>query len=73
MVIRFQIPTLFLKKWKSYFFLSVIECKQGSDVRQIEIHTTQLLVIDASLFEVEAVDAKFEKYKSPSSDKILEN
>jgi hypothetical protein len=41
-----------------------------SDVRQIEIHTTELLVPGPSNLEVEISIAKLKKYKSPGSDKI---
>jgi hypothetical protein len=40
------------------------------DVRQIEIHTAELLVPDPSPFEVEFAIAKLKSYKSPGSDQI---
>jgi predicted nucleic acid-binding protein len=42
-----------------------------SDVRQIEIHTAELLVPDPSHFEVELASAKLKKYKLSVSDQIL--
>jgi hypothetical protein len=42
-----------------------------SDVRQIKIHTIELLVPDPSPFEAEFAIAKLKKYKSPESDHIL--
>jgi hypothetical protein len=42
-----------------------------SDVRQIEIHTAELLVPDPSPFEVEIAIGKLKKYKLPGSDQIL--
>jgi hypothetical protein len=42
-----------------------------SDVRQIEIHTGELLVPDPSPFEVEIAIAKLKRYKLPGSDQIL--
>jgi hypothetical protein len=42
-----------------------------SDVRQIEIHTAELLVPGPSHLEVEIAIAKKKKYKSPGSDQIL--
>jgi hypothetical protein len=42
-----------------------------SDVRQVEIHTAELLVPDPSPFEVETAIAKLKRCKSPSSDQIL--
>jgi hypothetical protein len=41
-----------------------------SDVRQIEIHTAEPLVLGPSHLEVEIAIAKLKKYKSPSSDEI---
>jgi hypothetical protein len=41
-----------------------------SDVRQIEVHTTEPLVPGPSRLEVEIAIAKLEKYKSPGSDEI---
>jgi hypothetical protein len=41
-----------------------------SDVRQIEIHTAELLVPDPSPFEVEIAIAKFKEYKLPGNDQI---
>jgi hypothetical protein len=41
-----------------------------SDVRQIEIHTAELLVSDLSPFEGEIAIAKLKRYKSPGSDQI---
>jgi hypothetical protein len=42
-----------------------------SDVRQIKVHTVELLVSGSSCLEVEITIAKFKKYKSPGSDQIL--
>jgi hypothetical protein len=39
-----------------------------SDVRQIEIHTSESLVPGISPVEVEIDSAKLKRYKSPSSD-----
>jgi hypothetical protein len=41
-----------------------------SDVRQIEIHTAEPLVLDPSYFEIEIVIAKVKRYKSPGSYQI---
>jgi hypothetical protein len=43
-----------------------------SDVMQIKIHTAELLVPDASPFEVEIAISKLKRYKSPGSDQIPE-
>jgi hypothetical protein len=41
-----------------------------SDVRQIQIHTAELLVPDPSPFEVQIATAKIKEYKWPGSDQI---
>jgi hypothetical protein len=41
-----------------------------SDVRQIEIHTTEPLIPGPTPFQVEIAIAKLRKYKSPGSDQI---
>jgi hypothetical protein len=42
-----------------------------SDVRQIEIHTAEPLVLGLSRFDTEIAVAKLKKYTYPGSDKIL--
>jgi hypothetical protein len=42
-----------------------------SDLRQIEIHTTELFVPDPSPLEIEIVIAKLKRYISLGSDEIL--
>jgi hypothetical protein len=41
-----------------------------SDVRQREIHTAELLVLEPSVFEVEMAIEKLKRHKSPSIDQI---
>jgi hypothetical protein len=41
-----------LNRWKNYFY-QLLNVHRVSDVRQIEIHTAELLVPDPSPFEVE--------------------
>jgi hypothetical protein len=41
-----------------------------SDVRQIEVHTTEPFVPGPSYLEAEIAIAKLKKYKSPGSDQI---
>jgi hypothetical protein len=41
-----------------------------SDVRQVEVHTTELIVLDRSCLETEIAVVKLKKYKSPSSEQI---
>jgi hypothetical protein len=43
----------------------------ASDVRQIEIHTSESLIVDSSLFEVEIAIVLLKKYKIMDSDQIL--
>jgi hypothetical protein len=42
-----------------------------SDVRQIEIHSTEPIMPDSSPFEVEFAIIKLKKYELPGSDQIL--
>jgi hypothetical protein len=42
-----------------------------NDVRQIEIHTAELLVPKPTPFEVEIAIGKLKNYKSPGNDHIL--
>jgi hypothetical protein len=59
-----------LNWWKNCFS-QLLNLHRVSDVRQIEIHTTEPLVCDPSSVEVEIAIAKLKKYKSPGSDQIL--
>jgi hypothetical protein len=58
-----------LNRWKSYFS-QLLNVHNVSDVRQIEVHTAELLVPGPSHLEVEIFIAKLEKCKSPGSDQI---
>jgi hypothetical protein len=40
------------------------------DVRQMDIHTTEPLVTEPSLFEAEIAIGKLKRYKSPGTDQI---
>jgi hypothetical protein len=42
-----------------------------NDVRQIEKHTAELLILDPSPFEADIAIAKLKRYNSPGSDQIL--
>jgi hypothetical protein len=59
-----------LNKWKNYFS-QLLNVHNVSDVRQIEVHTTEPLIPGPSRLEVEIAVAKLIKYKSPGSDEIL--
>jgi hypothetical protein len=58
-----------VSRWKSYF-TQLLNVHNVSDVRQIEIHTAELLVPGPSHLEVEISIAQLKKYKSPGSDQV---
>jgi hypothetical protein len=58
-----------LNRWKNYFF-QLLNMRNVSDVRQIQVHTTEPLVPGPSRLEAEIAAAKLKKYKSPGSDQI---
>jgi hypothetical protein len=53
-----------LNRWKNHFS-QLMNVHNVSDVRQIEVHTAELLVPGSSRFEVEFAIGKLKKYKSP--------
>jgi hypothetical protein len=59
-----------VNRWKNYFSQLLI-VHRVSDVRQIKIHTAELLVPDPSPFEVEIAIAMLKRYKLPGSNPIL--
>jgi hypothetical protein len=58
-----------LNRWKNYFS-QLLNVHNVSDVRQIEVHMAEPLVLGPSRLEVEIAIAKLKKYKSPGSDEI---
>jgi hypothetical protein len=58
-----------LNSWKNYFS-QLLKVHNDSNVRQIEVHTAELLVPGPSRLGVEIAIAKLKKYKSPGSDQI---
>jgi mannosyltransferase OCH1-like enzyme len=58
-----------LNRWKNYFS-QLLNAHRVSDVREIEIHTAQPLVLDPSPFEIKIAIAKLKMYKSPGNDQI---
>jgi hypothetical protein len=50
--------------------LQLLNVHNVSDIRQIEVHTTEPLVPGPSRLEVEIAVAKLKKYKSAGSDEI---
>jgi hypothetical protein len=59
-----------LNRWKNYFS-RLLNAHEASNVRQTEVHTTELIVPDSSPFEAEISVAKLKRYRSQGSDKIL--
>jgi hypothetical protein len=57
MVICLQITTILLNRWKNYFS-QLLNVHSVSDVRQIEMHTAELLVPDHIPLEVEIAIAR---------------
>jgi hypothetical protein len=58
-----------LNRWKNYFS-QLLNVHNVSDVRQIEVLTTELIVPEPSHLELETAVAKLNKYKLPGTDKI---
>jgi hypothetical protein len=58
-----------LNRWKSYLS-QLLNVHDVSDVRQIEMHSAEPLVLGPSHLEVEISISKLKKYKSPGSDQI---
>jgi hypothetical protein len=56
-----------LNRWKNYFTL-LLNVRNVSDVRRIEIHTAVPVILGPSHLEVEIAIAKLKKYKSAGSD-----
>jgi hypothetical protein len=69
MVICFADCNDILNRWKNYFS-QLLNAHRISDVRQIEVHTAELLVPDPNRFEVELAISKLKKCKSSGSDQI---
>jgi hypothetical protein len=59
-----------LNSWKNYFS-QLLNVRNVSDVRQIEVCTAKPLVPGPSRLEVEIAIAELKKYKSPNSDQFL--
>jgi hypothetical protein len=58
-----------LNRWKNYFS-QLLNVHNVSDVRWIEVHTTEPLVPGPSRLEVEIAIPKLKKYKSTGNDQI---
>jgi hypothetical protein len=55
------------------FFNRVLSAHGVHDVRQMDIHTAELLAPERSLVEVEIAIGKLKSYKSPGTDQIPAN
>jgi hypothetical protein len=58
-----------VNRWKNHFS-QLLNVHRISDVRQIEVQTTEPLVPDPSPFEVEIAIVKLKRFKLPGSDQI---
>jgi hypothetical protein len=58
-----------LNRWKN--FSQLLNVNNGSDVRQIEVHTAEPLTLGPSPLEDEIANAKLKKYESSSNEQIL--
>jgi hypothetical protein len=59
-------PQSVLNRWNN----QVLKARGIHDVRQMDIHTTEPLVPEPSLVEVEIAIGKLKRYKSPGTDQI---
>jgi hypothetical protein len=59
-----------LKRWKN-FFNQVLYVHGDHDVRQMDIQTTEPLMLEPSLVEMQIAIGKFKSYKSPGTDHPL--
>jgi hypothetical protein len=55
--------------WKN-FFSQLLNVHGASDVRQIEIHRAEPLVLDPIPFEAEIAIAQLKSYKEPGSNQM---
>ena len=58
-----------LARWKNHFS-QLLNVHGVSDVRQTEIHTTEPLVPEPSIYEIEMATGKLKRHKSPGIDQI---
>jgi hypothetical protein len=69
MVICFTDPHSLSKRWKN-FLNQVLNVHGVHNVRQMDIHTAEPLVLEPSLVKVEVAVWKLKSYKSPGTDQI---
>ena len=58
-----------LARWRNYFS-QLLNVHGVNEVRQVEIHTAELLVLEISAFEFELAIEKLKSHKSPGIDQI---
>ena len=58
-----------LARWRNHFS-QLLNVHGVNDVRQIEIHTAELMVREPSVFDIEMAIKMPKRYKSPGVDKI---
>jgi hypothetical protein len=63
-------PQNVLNRWKN-FFNQALNIHAVHDVRQVDIHMAEPLMLEPSLVEVEIAIGKLKSYKSPDTDQIL--
>jgi len=69
-LVRLQTLTVFFfVRWRKHFSHPLI-IHGVNDVRQTEIHTAELLLLEPSAFEFEVVIEKLKSHKSPGTDQI---
>jgi hypothetical protein len=52
------------------YFSQILNVQEVNDVRQVEIHTAELLVPEANVSEIELAIEKLKRHKSPGIDQI---
>jgi hypothetical protein len=58
-----------LARWRNYFS-QILNVHGANDVRQAEIHTAELLVLEPSVSEIELATENLRSHKSPGIDQI---
>ena len=58
-----------MARWRNYFS-QLLNVHEDIDIRQVEIHTVELIVPEPSAFDVELAIGKLKKHKSPGIDQI---
>jgi hypothetical protein len=59
-----------LIRWKNYFFFQLLNVHNTSDVKQIEVHTAEPIVLGPTCLEFEIAIENMKTYKSPGHNQI---